>query len=129
MLFAFLQVHHPDEVRADFQQYYALDIDEVNTGAGGSIKLARACSLAARLPQGSRVIKKLNPRALWSDEAYLLHAIEFDLRSIAYGLSDGKGDKPKPIRTPEEVRTTINKMKNSRARALVDSILKGGIDG
>ena len=91
----------PDELRADFQRVYGLNIDDM----GESYSVHHAAVLAAMLPNDSLVFKVANPALEWSESMYMLRNIEFMLRVLAWqNTKEGqKGRrKPKPIETPEE---------------------------
>lgn len=64
----------PDELCADFQQFYGMDTDEI----GRSIKPSRAARLAAQLPRGARVwVRPEDPDSIWGDDTRLLSLIEY----------------------------------------------------
>lgn len=90
-----------DELRADFQRYYGLNLDDM----GKTYTVAHAAALARNLPAGSAVHRALNPALEWADSDYLLMQIEYDIRLLAWSLAGGKksrSPKPKPIETPTE---------------------------
>lgn len=84
------------ELQADFQQYYGLDLASLM----GAFDYRRIRTLAEQLPKGSRTIARLEPRAAWSDEAYLLALVADNLSFLRYEQSGGKGRKPKPVERP-----------------------------
>lgn len=88
MLAKLLRERKP-ELRADFQQFYHLDIDEI----GRSITVFRAADLAAMLPRESRIVKAFNPDAEWNLETSLLSRIEFWTHILAW--KDSKDAKAK----------------------------------
>lgn len=101
ILLAGLLATRPDELRADFQRVYGLNIDDM----GESYTVHHAAVLAAMLPSDSLVFRASNPALEWSETMYMLRNIEFLLRVLAWqNTKDGqKGrKKPKPIETPEE---------------------------
>lgn len=116
----------PDELRADFQQYYGLNID----GMGVDYSHLHAAVLMSQLPAGSRVSKHLNADNEWDDATYLLAAIEYDLRVLIWqktkDAQHGR-NKPKPNETPHDLS-----LKRKRAegfdKQFIDSVLKGGDD-
>lgn len=73
MVLAVLLRRHPDELRADFQQHYGLNIDDM----GGSYSLQHAATLAAQLPRDSRTLIAENPECEWNLTNTLLGMIEF----------------------------------------------------
>lgn len=62
---------YPDELRADLQRFYNLNIDEM--GAGFSCSHAAAC--AAHLPLGSNVLARIDPKYSWTATDYRLFDI------------------------------------------------------
>ena len=100
---------HPDEMRADFQRYYGLNLD----GMGCDYSVAHAVSLCIALPRDSATVRAESPEAAWSDETYLLSAIEYDLRILIWqSTRDGqKGrNRPKPMQTPADVARVADKL-------------------
>lgn len=87
-----------DELEADFRQFYGLDLGDMGHG----YSVAHAAVLAAQLPRDARCLRELDANLAWSDETTVLASIHFLLRCVIYQLSGGKGEKPKPIRTPGE---------------------------
>lgn len=121
MALATVEERYPDELRADFQQYYGLNID----GMGSDYSYPHAAVLMTQLPHGSRLGRRLNPDNEWEDAVYFLAAIEYDLRVLAWqNTKDAQRNrnKPKPNETPHDLAK-----KRERAKAfdkgLVDSIL------
>ena len=93
--------NRPDELRADFQRVYGLNIDDM----GESYSVHHAAVLAAMLPSDSLVCKAANPALEWGEALYMLRNIEYMLRVLAWqNTKDGqKGrKKPQPIETPDE---------------------------
>lgn len=89
---------HPDELRADLQQYYSLDIDMM--GIDHSVAHYAAC--AAMLPLGSRTMSAIDPAAAWGWQERLLSLVEYDLRVLAWQRSrDGANGRNRPKRPIE----------------------------
>lgn len=88
---------HRGELRADFQRYYGLRLDELP--AMGSIA---AAELAENLPPESALRRAVSPSLQWGEEGYLLSLIEYELRLLMWSMSDPKrrGSRPEPIETP-----------------------------
>lgn len=85
---------HPDELLADFQQYYGLDLWRLNLAdEAWRGDLRRAAALAAQLPPEGRVMAAINPVGRHGTEAWLLRQIELDIRSLGVG-EDGKAPEP-----------------------------------
>lgn len=100
---------HSDELRADFQRYYGLDLD----GMGSDYSVAHAAALASNLPRESATVRAVVPEAAWSDETYLLSAIEYDLRVLIWQNSkDGAKNRNRPQRpqTPADVARIRDKV-------------------
>lgn len=90
-------LEHRGELRADFQQFYTLDMEAL-LDAG---EFGRAATLALNLPAESRIVRVLNPQAAWDTSAYLLAVVADHLSFMRYEQSGGKGKKPKPIERPK----------------------------
>ena len=93
---AALWATRPDELRADLQQVYGIDID----GAMGGLHTAEhVAALAVQLPHDSRVARSENPDAAWRLEHVLLALLVNSLRNLMWGMGDRRkrGPAPKPI--------------------------------
>lgn len=91
----------PDELRADMQQYYGLNID----GMGVDYSYAHAAVLVSQLPSNSRVCKFINPDAEWTEETALLASIDYSLRWLMWSRTkDAQHDRnhPELVKTPSE---------------------------
>lgn len=88
------------ELRADFQQYYGIDLCELLDG----FEFERADVLARQLPAGSRTVSKLVPQSRWGDEEHLLALIADNLSYLRYEQSGGRGRRPKPVPRPSGAR-------------------------
>ena len=87
---------HPDELRADFQQYYGLNID----GMGRDYSTLHAAALVSQMPEGSRLAQAYDPDALWTSERALMAAMVNSLNWLVWANSrDGERNRnrPKPI--------------------------------
>ena len=116
---------HPDELRADLQRFYGLDIDRM----GCDYSVAHAAACAAHMPRDSACVRAVSPEAAWSDETYLLAAIEYDLRVLAWQNSkDGakNRNKPKRMQTPADVERIKQKAENTDFRAIAEALGLGG---
>lgn len=92
--------NYPQELRADFQQFFGLDIEEI----GKSYSLVHACELAAMLPEGSRVLRKIEPALSWDIKDHLLTRLinDFELFMWALGGGESEGNlRPTPIQPPK----------------------------
>lgn len=121
ILLAALLANHPDELRADFQRVYGLNIDDM----GESYSMHHAAVLAAKLPTDSLVFKAENPALEWSEAVYMLRNIEYMLRVLAWqNTKDGqKGrKKPQPIETPDERAKQRDKAVNTDWRYIAEQL-------
>ena len=85
---------HREELRADFQQYYGLNID----GMGDEYTFLHAADLAAQLPVGSRCMGILDPNLKWGDDTRLLALIEYWLHGIVWSMTkDAKNKRNEPV--------------------------------
>ncbi len=94
-----------DEVSADFQQFYGLNL--WSFGLDGDQLTERvhyAAALCAQLPETSRLARKQDASNEWGVEAHFLRLLEYELRLLLWGLSDEKkrGEKPSAVLTPSE---------------------------
>lgn len=113
------------DVVADFRQYYGIDLP-VDDG-GDMPDLARMALLWSALPESSRTVRRLVPKARWTPTDYLLREIEHSSRiAVWQRTKDGaKGrNAPKPIQTPVE-RAANEERRDSalRQRGEIDRIL------
>lgn len=92
------------ELRADFQQFYGLNIDEM----GKSYSVSHAAALAVMLPEQSRVIRLVAPYASWGLEHQLLAIVANATRDLVWLEGDQKrraSNRPKPIEPPKKRNT------------------------
>ena len=88
--------NHPDELRADFQQYYGLNLD----GMGRYYSTLHAAALCAQLPEGARTLVALDPDNAWTTDRMLAAAMVNDLAWLVWSKTkDGEKNRnrPKPI--------------------------------
>ena len=93
------------ELRADFQQFYGLDSEEL-LNAGDFERLA---TLVKHLPNEARVVRAIDPRAEWDTSAYLLALIADHLAFSRYEQAGCKGKKPKQLERPKARPKTAHK--------------------
>lgn len=80
-------------MRADFQEFYGLDTDEIGSG----IRLERAASLAVQLPKGCRVFSAMDPELSWTDKEWLLARCEHLLSLLLWiKTEDGQKNRNMP---------------------------------
>lgn len=83
----------PDALRADLLRFYGLTSIH-------RLGITATADLTANLPDGAATWRRLDDARAWTPEAHLM-AMQLDLlQQVAYGLSKGKGRKPKPIPRP-----------------------------
>lgn len=126
MFLALVEGEHPDELRADFQQYYGLNIDRMGYLDGFSH--AHAAVLAAQLPSTSRVFTAYDPNNAWDEQTAFLAHIEYNLRVLIWQKSkDGAKNRnpPKPPQTPKERAQALARRANVD-KQLVDKVLGMG---
>lgn len=75
-------------MRADFQQYYGLDID----GMGRDYTTLHAADLLMQLPEGSRVRLAYDPEAVWTTDRALM-ASAINLLSLIWWSKTKDGSK------------------------------------
>lgn len=83
----------PDELRADFQQFYHLNVDDL----GRAFSVRHAAALAAQLPAGARCPGRAEPSASLTPSEIFLEAIEYNTHVLWWQNSkDGQKNRNKP---------------------------------
>lgn len=87
---------YPNELRADLQRFYGIDIDHAMQGEHSAEHIA---ALVSCLPHDASLRVAVNPDAAWTRENIILAELRNMLASLIYGLSDRqkRGNPPKPI--------------------------------
>ena len=87
---------HEDELRADLQQFYGIDLDAAMSGGHSPIHIA---ALFVQLPQDSRIARAIDPDNRWTLTDVLLATIANALHGLIWGLGDERrrGRRPEPI--------------------------------
>ena len=116
-MLATLECEHHDELEADFQQYYGLDIG----GMGEGYTVSHAACLAAQLPHGSRCMSLLSGSNGWTDETVLLSLIEYDIRNLASSFSDDPPELHPPFQYADLHQ--VGGDDGDEYRSMVDSVL------
>lgn len=94
-----LRQKHGGALRADFQRFYALNLD----GIGVSFGVLHAADLAVHLPPESAVGREMNPDHMWGIREQLLAAQVDTLRLLLWTKTkDGQRNRnrPKPVPRP-----------------------------
>lgn len=98
--------HAPDELLADFQETYGLNVWALGVlGDETTANVLRAAALAAQLPHESRTFRVMEPSAQNGTVVRLLRQIELNQRSWAWAhTKDAKNNlnEPQPITLPGE---------------------------
>lgn len=126
MVLARLEDERPDELRADFQQFYGLCLDDM----GGSYTHAHAACLAAQLPRESRCFRADAPAAQWGDAEYLLAAIEHGVRMLLWSKTKdaAKGrNVPKALQTPADRARVARKLESTDVERVTDVLVRAGV--
>ena len=86
----------PDELRADLQQYYGIDLDHAIAGEHTADHVA---ALVRCLPSDARVMTREDPDAMWTLETVLLASLLNAFTSFMWGMSDKtkRGKRPDPV--------------------------------
>lgn len=125
-MLARLEAERPDELRADFQQFYGLCLD----GMGRSYSHAHAACLAAQLPRESRCFRAEEPSAAWGDAEYLLAAIEHGVRMLLWSKTKdaAKGrNAPKAVQTPADRARVSRKLESTDVERVNDVLERAGV--
>ena len=96
MRFAGWRRAYPAQLRADFQQYYGLNLD----GMGRGYTAMHAADLAVMLPSDSRTYLAIDPENSWTLEAQLSADMVNAARDLVWLEADAKrrrSNRPKPI--------------------------------
>jgi hypothetical protein len=95
---------HPEELEADFQRVYQVDLLDLFRG---EITPRKAAALAANLPPGSAVWVAMGGERAWSPDQHLLALVEHNTR-IAWWAKTKDGSKgrrpPQRLRPPKSPR-------------------------
>lgn len=96
---------HPDELLADFQQYYGMDVWDWTRGRADDLEAPRIAALAYQLPTDSRTRTAADPVGAYGMDVLLLRRIEHNQRLWAWAHSkDAKTgtNEPEQIGLPGE---------------------------
>lgn len=112
---------HPDELRADLQEHYGIDLDHARAGLHTPSHVA---ALVAQLPPGARVRVAYDADAAWTLDAVLMASVRNSLNSLIWGMSDKKtrGPAPAPVGPSWMTRGAVRSLP-ARAMA-VDELLE-----
>lgn len=87
---------HEDELRADLQETYGIDLDHAMAGQHTPAHIG---ALVAQLPPDARLRVAGDPDASWGLRDVILVQLLNDFRTFVWGMSDRKrrGQQPQPI--------------------------------
>ena len=96
MLLAAILRMYPDELRADMQEVYGIDIDLAPMQGHSAIHVA---ALAAQLPHGARIHRAEEQDCAWSLTDVLLAALLNEFRTMEWAMLDKRrrGPRPQPV--------------------------------
>lgn len=120
-------MHWPDELTADLQQYYGVNLfqhlpDLMGERTNGDIQWLSV--LTAQLPSDSRTAITQHPENAWDESTYLLRQIDYVLRMTTWALAGGdkSGPKPEPVYAPAEIIS--NERAVEQAESLATTVAK-----
>ena len=97
---------------------FGLDGDETTQ------PILRLAALVSQLPLDSRIARAEHPELEWQTSDYLLRQIEFQLRVLLWSLGSGKGQKPTPLPSPNEIADgKASEEKAEEQKKAVDALL------
>lgn len=105
---------HGDTLEADFEHYYNLDLADLYRG---NLTPRKAQVLAIRLPPGALTWQEVGTDAAWSTESHLLAQVVDTLNAANYQRAGGKGEKPKPVPRPNDLKEIQTKRERMLQRA------------
>lgn len=112
------EVGHPDELMADFQQYYGIDVWPMVAGSG--YQVARAAALAWQLPRDGRAWAAVDPLGASSTQTAIIRQIEHDLRLWMWAHTkdaQNNSNQPEPMPLPGEAELAEAKAEEAQRMA------------
>lgn len=109
--------HHHDELYADFQQYYRLDLWSFGLDGDETTQdVLRAAILTYQLPRDSRMWAAILPVGVHDESRQLLRRIEYNQRALAWARADKKkrGPEPDPVYLSGEEAVMDEKLRRDR---------------
>ncbi len=104
---------YPDELEADFQQYYNIDLSRVLSVNDAGYTSTHIACLAKQLPTTSRTFIALNPDYAWSIDTAIEADIANSLRIIVHSFQKGS-KKPDFILPPSiQKKQDMKKIKST----------------
>lgn len=97
---------HPDELLADFQETYGLNVWNLCQGCEPKqAEAERLGALAWQLPRTSRLWRSIDPSGGYDSATMLLRQLEYDVRSFHWAFTEegkSKVNEPEPLMLPGE---------------------------
>lgn len=91
---AFFLSKYPDHIRADFQHYYGLNLDDM----GGAYSVMHAAALASQLPHDSRTHIAIDPQNAWGLSECVMAMIEYNTHLTWYASTeDARRNRNRPV--------------------------------
>ena len=90
MLLAYVLAFREDELRADLQEHYGIDLDFAMAGGHTAKHIA---ALVAQMPAGARIRICENDDERWTLETSMLAAIFNQINALIFMFGAKKGDK------------------------------------
>ena len=96
MMLAAALAEREDELRADLQQQYGVDLDHAMAGAHSARHVG---ALVAQLPPDARIRTSVDEDAEWTMDRMLFAGILNSVQGLAYMLADKRkrGPRPDPV--------------------------------
>lgn len=115
------EARYYDELYADFRQYYGLAYSDI----GKAFSFEDAAILASQLPQDSRLMRAIDPDAVYTEQLMILRYIELWSRvAVWQNTKDGQQNINQPELLPmpsERKEKTYDEV--MEGKAYVDAIL------
>ena len=93
--------NHGDALEADFQRVYGIDLVDLYRG---NLTPRKAQVLAFNLPPGALTWQEMGSDNAWTVTDHLLADAVDALNGANFQRGGGKGEKPKPVPRPAELR-------------------------
>ena len=110
MVLADAYANYRDELVADFQSEYGVNICAAPNcyrleGDATDSTIVWLATLAAQLPESSRVARAVHPENDWTVNDYILRNLEYSFRLFCWAMAGGEksGPKPEPIYSPSDI--------------------------
>jgi len=112
---------HPDELLADFQQTYRIDLWRADWEGADAGWVAHMAALAAQLPRDSRLVRAMAPAASNSPELHMLRRMELNQRLWHWAHTKGAesgANEPQPVLLDGEEEALEEAAEEQRATSI-----------